>query len=69
MYAESNSKNPQQTIIGILFEMNIDETISSAPFAALDGDESQFAEHEKEVLFSMHTIFRIVNVNKEQERL
>jgi len=69
MYAESNSKNPQQTIIGILFEMNIDETISSALFAALDGDESQFAEHEKEVLFSMHTIFRIVNVNKEQERL
>ena len=44
--------------VAILFEMTIDPSISSVPFASLD-QLSYFKEEEKEVLFSMHTIFRI----------
>lgn len=38
--------------------MNIDPSISSIPFASLD-KFSCFQEKEKEILFSMHTVFRI----------
>ncbi|CAF1351092.1 unnamed protein product [Rotaria sordida] len=38
--------------------MNIDPLISSVPFASLD-EHSYFQETEKEILFSMHTVFRI----------
>ena len=48
--------------VGILFKMTIDTSISSAPFAAVE----DIAEYhmEKEILFSMHTVFRIGEVNR-----
>ncbi|CAF1384941.1 unnamed protein product [Rotaria sp. Silwood1] len=44
--------------MAVLFEMNIDPSIASVPFASLD-KHSYFQEQEKEILFSMHTVFRI----------
>jgi hypothetical protein len=45
-------------MVGILFEMAIDPSISSAPFAAID-EVSYYKTEEEEILFSMHTVFRI----------
>ncbi|CAF0903085.1 unnamed protein product [Adineta steineri] len=42
---------------GILFIMSIDPSIQSAPFASIK-EESYFKE-EDEILFSMHTVFRV----------
>ncbi|CAF0915691.1 unnamed protein product [Adineta steineri] len=44
-------------IVGILFIMSIDPCIKSTPFASIK-NESYFKE-EDEVLFSMHTVFRV----------
>ena len=48
--------------IGILFQMFIDPFVSSAPFAAIR-DVSYFGT-EQEILFSMHTVFRIGEITK-----
>jgi hypothetical protein len=55
LFIPSNQQNPD--IVGILFIMKIDPSKSSAPFASIS-HISQF-EEEDEVLFSMHTVFRI----------
>ena len=55
-FAEKALAKPDK--VAILFEMTIDPSISSVPFACLD-QLSYFKAAEKEVLFSMHTIFRI----------
>ncbi|CAF3995647.1 unnamed protein product [Rotaria sordida] len=47
-------------LIGILFKMTIDTSVSSAPFAAIDN--VSYFKNEQEILFSMHTIFRIVDI-------
>jgi tetratricopeptide (TPR) repeat protein len=44
-------------MIGILFKMSIDPSVSSTPFAAIQ--KVSFINTEKEILFSMHTVFRI----------
>ncbi|CAF2826728.1 unnamed protein product [Rotaria sp. Silwood2] len=44
--------------VAVLFEMIIDPSILSVPFALLD-KHSYFQDTEKEILFSMHTVFRI----------
>jgi tetratricopeptide (TPR) repeat protein len=49
-------------MVGILFKMTIDPSVSSAPFAAIQ--EVSYYKTEEEILFSMHTIFRIDEVNK-----
>jgi tetratricopeptide (TPR) repeat protein len=49
-------------MVGILFEMIIDPLISSAPFAAID--EVSYYKTEEEVLFSMHTVFRIAKITE-----
>jgi hypothetical protein len=49
-------------MVGILFKMTIDPLVSSAPFAAIR-DVSYF-NTEKEILFSMHTVFRIGEITK-----
>ncbi|CAF1476517.1 unnamed protein product [Adineta ricciae] len=54
-FADSNRNNPNT--IGVLFKMTIDPRISSSPFARLD-NTSCFM-NEQEILFSMHTVFRI----------
>jgi tetratricopeptide (TPR) repeat protein len=48
--------------IGILFKMNIDPSVSSAPFAAIR-DVSYF-KAEEEILFSMHSVFRIGDITR-----
>jgi tetratricopeptide (TPR) repeat protein len=48
--------------VGILFRMSIDPSISSTPFAIID--KVSYFKAEKEVLFSMHTVFRIIDIHK-----
>jgi hypothetical protein len=55
----SSEKNDK---IGVLFEMAIDPSILATPFAAID-DFSHF-KAEEEVLFSMHSVFRIGEITK-----
>ncbi|CAF1048279.1 unnamed protein product [Adineta steineri] len=57
-----------QDLTAILFQMNIDPSISTTPFACLD-NLSYFSDSEKEILFSMHTIFRIDEIKQLEERL
>jgi tetratricopeptide (TPR) repeat protein len=64
-FAESSRDNLHLT--GILFHMEIDPRISSPPFASLD-NISNFP-HEQEVLFSMHTVFRIDGMKQIDNRL
>ncbi|CAF1190570.1 unnamed protein product [Adineta steineri] len=66
LYADSARQNSQ--LVGILFYIEIDRTISSAPFASVE-DFSYFADAESEILFSMHTVFRIVEVTEIEDRL
>jgi tetratricopeptide (TPR) repeat protein len=56
----SNGSNPD--MIGILFEIAIDQTIPSTPFAFI-GNGSKFSS-EEEVLFSMHSVFRIDDIKQ-----
>jgi tetratricopeptide (TPR) repeat protein len=60
-FADSNRSNPD--LIGVLFQITIDGLISSPPFALLHHDVSNFA-FEQEILFSMHTVFRINEIEK-----
>ncbi|UJR34594.1 hypothetical protein I4U23_027370 [Adineta vaga] len=66
LYADSARQNCQ--LIGILFYITIDRSISSTPFASIQ-DLSYFGNAESEILFSMHTVFRIVEVTEIQDRL
>ncbi|CAF1589455.1 unnamed protein product, partial [Adineta steineri] len=54
-FAESASGNID--MVGILFIMTIDPHASSTPFASIKGVSS--FETEEEILFSMHTVFRV----------
>jgi tetratricopeptide (TPR) repeat protein len=49
-------------MVGILFQMTIDPSVSSAPFAFID-DVSYF-QTEEEILFSIHTVFRIGDIKQ-----
>ncbi|CAF4167327.1 unnamed protein product [Adineta steineri] len=57
-FAQQATTNPD--LVGILFVMSINPKDSTAPFASVT-DVSYF-HTEDEVLFSMHTIFRIENI-------
>lgn len=57
-FADSDPNNAD--VIGILFKITIDRSISSAPFAFLDTISSY--PSEEEVLFSTHTVFRICDI-------
>ena len=59
-FAESVTAKPDT--VGILFQMSIDPTISTIPFASIR-ELSHFGE-EDEILFSMHTVFRIDDIQK-----
>ncbi|CAF4653998.1 unnamed protein product [Rotaria sp. Silwood2] len=54
-FAESNQSNPD--LIGILFAITINPSISNTAFANVH--EVSYFKVEKEILFSMHSIFRI----------
>ena len=64
-FAQQSSK--RDGIIGILFVMTLDLTLSSAIFA--DVTEHSYFKAENEVLFSMHTVFRIEEVVEFEVRL
>ncbi|CAF3864337.1 unnamed protein product [Rotaria sp. Silwood1] len=49
-------------MVGILFQMTIDSTVSSIPFASIQ--EESYYKKEDEILFSMHTVFRIGDIRK-----
>ncbi|CAF1549453.1 unnamed protein product, partial [Rotaria sp. Silwood1] len=53
-------------MVGVLFQMTIDPTESSTPFASIR-ELSEFAQ-EDEILFSMHTVFRIGEVRKIEKK-
>ncbi|CAF1670319.1 unnamed protein product [Adineta ricciae] len=57
-YAKSNADNPK--LVGILFTIQVDPSQSTTPFALL-GNRGRFLQ-ENEVLFSMHTVFRIHHI-------
>ncbi|CAF2736515.1 unnamed protein product [Rotaria sp. Silwood2] len=49
-------------MVGILFQISVDPSISSAPFASIR--EVSDIKTEEEILFSMHTVFRIGDIQK-----
>ncbi|CAF4214044.1 unnamed protein product, partial [Adineta steineri] len=53
----------EPNMVGILFIMSIDPSIKSSPFAFID-EFSFIEEKEKEILFSMHTVFRVGEIEK-----
>jgi tetratricopeptide (TPR) repeat protein len=55
MLADSNGANPD--MVGVLFKITIIPSKSSSPFANLEG--ASHYDDEKEILFSMHSIFRM----------
>jgi tetratricopeptide (TPR) repeat protein len=60
LFAEGALGSPN--MIGILFKMTIDPSVSSAPFASIQN--VSYFQTEQEILFSMHTVFRIGEINK-----
>jgi tetratricopeptide (TPR) repeat protein len=63
-FAASNASDPN--LIGILFEITVDPSIPSTPFANIS-DVSYF-KMEEEILFSMHSVFRIRQVKQLDEK-
>ncbi|CAF0898279.1 unnamed protein product [Adineta steineri] len=59
-FAESNHTNPD--LFGILFVMKVDPSQSTSSFASIAGI-SKF-QGEEEVLFSMHSVFRIQDIKQ-----
>ncbi|CAF1237912.1 unnamed protein product [Adineta steineri] len=59
-YAESNAAIPY--LFGILFVMQVDPSQSTSPFASIAGI-SHF-QGEEEVLFSMHSVFRVQDIQQ-----
>jgi hypothetical protein len=57
-FAEINQYNPDLT--GVLFEITIDPSIPSFPFANVRN--VSYYQREKDMLFSMHSVFRIGQV-------
>ncbi|CAF1261807.1 unnamed protein product [Adineta steineri] len=54
-FAEDASKKPD--MVGIFFVMSIDPCTKSTPFASIK--EKSYFKEEEEILFSMHTVFRV----------
>ncbi|UJR38732.1 hypothetical protein I4U23_031397 [Adineta vaga] len=63
LFAES-ALNISDTI-GVLFQIYIDPSVTSTPYA--DIRTNSYFETEEEILFSMHSVFRIGEINKLNE--
>ena len=59
-FARRSLSNPD--LIGVLFIMKIDPSLSSTPFASVKNISSY--QTEGEILFSMHTVFRIGTIQQ-----
>jgi tetratricopeptide (TPR) repeat protein len=55
-------------LTSILFKIEINPSIKSSPFTSLD-KLSYFSDNKKEILFSMHTIFRIGEIKQIEDYL
>ncbi|CAF4072197.1 unnamed protein product, partial [Adineta steineri] len=60
-FARRASTEPNK--MGILFIMSIDPSIKSTPFACIT-ELSYFETQEEEILFSMHTVFRVNEIKQ-----
>jgi len=65
-FALERADQPNKT--SVLFDMEIDPTLTSTPFASLN-NLSYYKIKEEEILFSMHTIFRIIDVKENNEHI
>ena len=63
--AFAQSAATSEDMVGILFVMIVDPNTASSPFA--DIRRESYFEGEREILFAMHTVFRIVDVTKRDE--
>ncbi|CAF3460822.1 unnamed protein product [Rotaria sp. Silwood2] len=61
LYAESAGQNSD--LHGVLFDITIDPTLTSNSFASLN-NVSYNGDMEEEILFSMHTVFRIGDIEQ-----
>ncbi|CAF0791588.1 unnamed protein product [Adineta steineri] len=59
-FARRASAEPDK--VGILFTMSIDPCIKSTPFASIQ--EVSYFKGEEEILFSMHTVFRVNTIKQ-----
>ena len=65
-YASSAQQDPD--LVGTLFQMKVDPKVSSVPFAELN-NIGFYSDLEKEILFSMHSVFRIGDIMQIEDRL
>ena len=65
-FADSARNDPD--LIGVLFQLEIDPSISSTPFISPD-TRGYYADVENEIIFSMHTVFRIGVMKQMEDRL
>ncbi|CAF1320978.1 unnamed protein product [Rotaria sordida] len=65
-FARRSVGRPGKT--SVLFNMEVDPTLTSAPFVSLN-NISHCKEKEKEILFSMHTVFQIVQVKEDNDHI
>jgi Flp pilus assembly protein TadD len=59
---------PNSNLVAILFVMTIDPSTSTTSFASIN-DVSYFKDTEDEILFSMHSVFRINDIKSMGENL
>ena len=66
VFVQIDPINPDLT--GIFFRIEINSSISSTPFAPLR-DTGYYLDEEEEILFSMHAVFRISNIQHIADRV
>jgi hypothetical protein len=59
---------PNPNLVAILFVMTIDPSTSTTPFASIN-DVGYFKDTEDEILFSMHSVFRINDIKSMGENI
>jgi hypothetical protein len=67
----ADSSRQKANIVGVIFIIEIDPSISTIPFASLK-DISYYSNNqntENEILFSMHTVYRIGYINQIDQHL
>lgn len=65
-FACKRADQPNKT--PVLFHIEVDPSLTSIPFASLN-NVSYYKQQEEEILFSMHTIFRIVEVKMKNDKI
>jgi len=67
LYAESSRENFE--LIGIIFQIEVDPLILTSTQWASVANESYYFNVEREILFAMHSVFRVGEINKLESRL